>query len=61
MQNGKEIPVFKVKATTTISHKVTGKVYTNEAEWKNLGIEPSQIRRDVKVIVPRLDLLAKTK
>jgi len=61
MQNGKDIPVLKVKTETKISHKFTGKVYANDEEWKNLGIEPSQIRRDVKVIVPRLDLLAKTK
>ena len=61
MKNGKVIPVIKVKTKTTISHKVTGQVYTNEDEWKNLGIEPSQIRRDVKVTVPRLDLFAKTK
>jgi len=61
MQNGKDIPVLKVKTETKISHKVTGKVYANDEEWKNLGIEPSQIRRDVKLIVPRLDLLAKTK
>ena len=42
--NGKEIPLIKVETTTTIKHKETGVVYKNEEEWKNLGIDPSQIQ-----------------
>ena len=49
------------KVTTTIKHKQTGEVYKTEEEWKNLGIDPQDIRRDVTVTVPRLDLFAKTK
>ena len=59
--NGNEIPLIKVETTTTIKHKETGVVYKNEEEWKKLGIDPSQIQRDVKVMIPTLDLLAKTK
>ena len=60
--NGKDVPVLDaVKSVTTISNKITGMKYATEEEWKNLGIDPQDIRRDVKVTVPRLDLFAKTK
>tara|TARA_R110002020_G_scaffold297597_1_gene513362 strand:+ start:912 stop:1112 length:201 start_codon:yes stop_codon:yes gene_type:complete len=60
--NGEEVPVIDaIKTVTTISNKITGVKYKNEEEWKNLGIDPKDIRRDVKVTVPRLDLFAKTK
>ena len=59
--NGKDVPVLKAKAVTTITHLKTGVKYKNEEEWKALGIDPKQIRRDVKITVPSLDLFAKTK
>ena len=59
--NGKDIPVLKAKAVTTITHLKTGVKYKDEEEWKALGIDPQAIRRDVKIIVPPLDLFAKTK
>jgi len=59
--NGKEIPVVQATSTTTIKHKKTGVVYKDEAEWKNLGIDPNDIKIDTKITVPSLDLLAKTK
>jgi len=60
--NGEEVPVIDaIKTVTTLSNKITGVKYKNEEEWKNLGIDPKDIRRDVKVTVPRLDLFAKTK
>ena len=45
---------------TTISNMKTGEVYKNEEEWKAKGIEEKDIRRDVKVIMPSLDLFGKT-
>ena len=39
----------------------TGEVYKSEEEWKTKGISETEIRRDVKVIMPSLDLLGKTK
>jgi len=36
-------------------------VYKDEAEWKALGIDPKDIKVDVKIQIPSLDLLAKTK
>ena len=49
------------KVTTTIKHKETGEIYKSEDEWKAKGIEEKNIRRDVHVLMPKLDLLSKTK
>ena len=59
--NGKDIPVLHAKVTTTIKHKETGVIYKDEEEWKTLGIDPTNIQRDVLVKMPRLDLYGKTK
>jgi|TARA_Y100000114_G_C11519828_1_gene212971 hypothetical protein len=53
---------FKPKdVITTISNVKTGEVYKTEEEWKAKGVPEAEIRRDVKVIMPSLDLLGKTK
>ena len=39
----------------------TGEIYKTENDWKAKGIPESDIRRDVKVIMPSLDLFPKTK
>jgi hypothetical protein len=57
----KEIPVIQTKSITMIKHKKTGVIYKDEAEWKKLGIDPRDIQIDTKIIIPSLDLLAKTK
>jgi len=49
------------KVTTTIKHKETGEKYKSEEEWKAKGIEEKDIRRDVHVLMPPLDLFSKTK
>ena len=49
------------KVTTTIKNKKTGEVYKNEEAVKMANIPEEEIRRDVKVIMPTLDLFAKTK
>ena len=59
--NGKDIPVLNAKVTTTIKHKKTGVIYKDDEEWKTLGIDPTNIQRDVLVKMPRLDLYGKTK
>ena len=59
--NGKDIPVLNARVTTTIKHTVTGVIYKDDEEWKGLGIDPSLIKRDVLVEMPRLDLYGKTK
>ena len=46
---------------TTISNLKTGEIYKTEEEWKAKVIDEKDIRRDVKLIMPPLDLFAKTK
>ena len=46
---------------TTISNLKTGEIYKTEEEWIAKGIDEKDIRRDVKLIMPPLDLFAKTK
>ena len=59
---GKEIPVFEPQEIiTTISNLKTGEIFKTEEEWKAKGVDEKDIRRDVKVIIPPLDLLSKTK
>ena len=59
--DGKAIPVLQVQSKTIIKNKKTGVIYKDEAEWKGLGIDPKDVQVDVKIQVPSLDLLAKTK
>ena len=44
-----------------IKNKRTGEQYMSDDEWKSKGIPPEDIRRDVTVIMPSLDLFPKTK
>ena len=46
---------------TTISNLKKGEEYKTEEEWRAKGVPESEIRRDVKVIMPTLDLFPKTK
>ena len=58
----KDLPVLKPdKIITTISNLNTGEIYKDEGEWKAKGIPESDIKRDVKVSMPSLDILGKTK
>ena len=59
--NGKEVPLIYAKTKTIIKHKKTGEQYSTEEEWKAKGINVEDIRRDVIVTLPKLDLFAKTK
>ena len=49
------------KVTTTISNLKTGEKYKSEEEWKAKGVPEEEIRRDVHVLMPKLDLFGKTK
>ena len=46
---------------TTIKNKKTGEVYETEEALKAANIPEADVRRDVTVIMPPLDLFAKTK
>ena len=49
------------KIIEKITNKKTGEQYKNDSEWKAKGISPEDIRRDVTVIMPSLDLFGETK
>ena len=49
------------KIITTISNLKTGEKYNTDEEWKAKGIPESDIRRDIRVIMPSLDLFGETK
>ena len=44
-----------------ISNKKTGEVYVNEEDWKAKNVPEEDIKRDVTVVMPSLDLFPKTK
>jgi hypothetical protein len=46
---------------TTLSNNKTGEIYANEEALKAANIPEEDIRRDVKVIMPALDLLSRNK
>ena len=49
------------KIIETISNLKTKEIYKTEDEWKAKNIPVEDIRRDVHVLMPPLDLFAKTK
>ena len=49
------------KIITTIKNKKTGEIYKDEEALKAANIPEEDIQRDVTVIMPPLDLFAKTK
>jgi len=49
------------KIIEKITNLKTGEEYKNDNEWKSKGIPETDIRRDVTVVMPSLDLLGKTK
>ena len=56
-----DVPEIKPdKIITTISNLKTGEIYNTEEEGKAKGFDEKVIRRDVKVIMPALDLFGKT-
>ena len=58
--NGKEIPVIDAAVKTIISNKKTGEIYQDEAALKAANIPEEDVKRDVQVRMPTLDLFAKT-
>ena len=45
----------------TYRHKKTGEIFKEKSEWIAKGYKPEEMAQDVKVIMPPLDLLSKTK
>ena len=49
------------KIIEKITNLKTGEVYKDDNEWKSKGIPEKDIRRDIKVLMPSLDLFGETK
>ena len=49
------------KIIEKITNIKTGEQYLSDEEWKSKGIPESDIRKDVRVIMPSLDLFGETK
>ena len=49
------------KIIEKITNKKTGEQYKDDNEWKSKGIPESEIRKDVTVVMPKLDIFPKTK
>ena len=49
------------KIIETITNLKTGEEYKDGNEWKSKVIAEEDIRRDIKVIMPSLDIFGKTK
>ena len=58
----KDITIIEPKEIiTTITNMKTSEVYKDDNEWKAKNIPESDIRKDVRVIMPSLDLFGETK
>jgi|TARA_B100000674_G_scaffold320975_1_gene267470 hypothetical protein len=58
----KDVVVIKPEdIIETISNLKTGEKYKDDADWKAKGVPESDIRKDVKVVLPSLDLFGETK
>ena len=58
----KDLPVIEPKEVIEEIYNLrTGEKYKNDEEWKAKGIPESEIRKDVRVIMPSLDLFGETK
>ena len=49
------------KIIEKITNLKTGEEYKDDNEWKSKGIPENNIRRDVTIVMPSLDLFGKTK
>jgi len=57
----KQAEIKQAKVETTYRHKKTGQLFKERKDWENKGFKEEEMAQDVKVIMPPLDLLAKTK
>ena len=58
----KDIPTIEPKEIiTTITNMKTGEVYKDDFEWRAKNVPETDIRKDVRVIMPSLDLFGETK
>ena len=53
--------VYNAKVEETYRHKETGEVFKERKDWEARGYKNEDMAQDVKVIMPTLDLVGKTK
>ena len=60
--DGQDVPVLDaVSVEETYRHLKTGEVFKERKDWEVKGYKAEEITQDVKVIMPPLDLIGKTK
>ena len=53
--------IKQAKVEETYRHKKTGEIFKERKDWEAKGYKNEDMAQDVKVIMPPLDLLRKTK
>ena len=53
--------VYDAKVEETYRHKETGEIFKERKDWEVKGYKNEDMAQDVKVIMPTLDLVGKTK
>ena len=53
--------VYNAKLEETYRHKETGEIFKTRQDWEAKGYKNEDMAQDVKVIMPTLDLVGKTK
>ena len=53
--------VYNAKVEETYRHKKTGEIFKERKDWEAKGYKNKDMAQDVKVIMPTLDLVGKTK
>ena len=53
--------VYNAKVEETYRHKETGEIFKQRKDWEDKGYKNEDMAQDVKVIMPTLDLVGKTK
>ena len=53
--------ILDAKVEETYRHKKTGEIFKEREQWVAKGYKPEEMAQDVKVIMPPIDLISKTK
>ena len=53
--------IKQAKVETTYRHLETGELFKERKDWEAKGFKQEEMAQDVKVIMPSLDLIGKTK
>jgi hypothetical protein len=57
----KDIPtILPQEVVLTYRHKKTGETFKERKDWETKGFKEEEMAQDVKIVMPALDLFAKT-